>query len=233
MEVINSNKETAGEGNTDINSRGHARSAVKPVLAVCIIVLLLAGIIFLVGFIYKPNSVIPENKQDDVVTTDNKQDNATSSLSTFFDGCKPLQENCSSGTDCISASICGEGVYETCEIYDCGDTYGVYTLSATGGASYKQAKTDKSMAQSEPVACKVLMLEALEQECVDNKLQIKVKLNTQGECKVNDFVVLYDGKENQPNTFVSLGNNVYSIEVSTCGDISDIVPRSAGGVPLL
>lgn len=234
MEVINSNEESAGESYADTKNGGHARSVVKQVLAVCLIVLLLAGIIFLVGFIYKPNPVILENKQDDAVTTNNKQDDATSSLSIFFDDCKPLQENCTSGTDCISASICGEGIYETCEIYDCGDTYGVYTKSGGGSVNtYKQAKADKNITQSEPKVCKALTVETLQQKCVDNKMQLKVKLTTEGECKISDFIILYDSKENQPNTFVSLGDNVYLIEVETCGGLTDITPRTEGGIPIL
>jgi len=234
MEIINPDNESTGEGNTDINSGEHTRSAVRPMLAVCLIVLLLAGIIFLVSFIYRPNSIISENKQDDTVTPEDSQDNAPASLSNFFADCKPLQEKCSSGTDCISASICGEGVYETCKIYDCGDTYGVYTQSGAGNVNrYKQAKADKNIAQSEPVACKGLTVEALEQKCVDNKMQVKVKLTTEGECKINDFIILYeDSKENQPNTFVSLGKNIYSIEVKTCGPIIDITPRTEGGVSI-
>ena len=232
MEVIDSNKENIQEGNKNINSGGRERFVIKPVFVVAIVFLLLLAVALFISFSSKSK---PANPEDNAVnTSEDASGNASTSPSTFFDDCKLLPENCSSGADCIPSTICGTGVYETCKVYDCGDTYGVYTKSAAGGVNtFKQVKADKDLAQSEPVACKGLAVEALEQKCVGGKMQLKVKLTTQGECKIEDFIVLYDGKDNQPNTFVSLGNNLYSIEVSTCGDISEITPRTAGGVPIL
>jgi len=235
MEVVNSDEEDATAGNKGISGGSHIRYVIKPTLAIVIVVLCFAGIVFLVYSNSKISPAILENKQEDAtVTSEDEQDDVLMAGGSSFADCKPLQENCTSGTDCISSSICGEGIYETCEIYDCGDTYGVYTQSGGGSVNiYKQAKADKNIAQPKQEVCKGLAVEALEQKCTDNKMQVKVKLTTEGECKIDDFIVLYDNsKENQPNTFVSLGKDMYSIEVKTCGRMTDIIPRTEGGVPI-
>jgi hypothetical protein len=85
--------------------------------------------------------------------------------------------------------------------------------------------------QAQRDACSGSM-QTLEEKCVDGKMEVKVKLATKGECKINTFALIYKDQGAQPNKFSSLGDNTYSIEVYGCGTVDEIIPGTKEGLAL-
>lgn len=149
-----------------------------------------------------------------------------------FKDCKILAENCVDVTKCGFNVYCGDGIFADCRVYDCDGNYGVYTKDVSGNINFKnEAKTDESAIKEVRDACDGTM-QILSQDCVDNKMEMKLKLKTNGECEIENFATIYGDAGAQPNAFVALGNGVYSITANTCETISEIIPAARGGVGL-
>jgi hypothetical protein len=68
-------------------------------------------------------------------------------------------------------------------------------------------------------------MDVFEHNCIDGKMELKVKVSTAGQCQVGGFDIAYDGKGNQPNTFNQINDFTYSVELDKCGNITAISPR--------
>jgi hypothetical protein len=75
-------------------------------------------------------------------------------------------------------------------------------------------------------------MDVLSQECVEGKEKIKVKIATQGECKIGGFAVIYEGTGTEPNSFVVSADGTYEITALACGTVSKIVPATENGISL-
>ncbi|MDD3006903.1 MAG: hypothetical protein PHX30_05000 [Candidatus Pacebacteria bacterium] len=149
----------------------------------------------------------------------------------YFKSCKLLEAKCLD-IGCKYYSRCGDGNYDSCRIYDCGDTLGVFTENVKGKQDANwQAKPDLAAVAAKKEACAGTM-EVLSQECVGGKEQIKVKIVTEGECKIGGFAVIYEGIGTEPNSFEALENSIYSITALSCGTVSRIVPATENGISL-
>lgn len=149
----------------------------------------------------------------------------------YFKDCKLLEAKCLD-VGCNYYSRCGDGNYDTCKIYDCGDTFGVFTENTDGKQdANRQQKPDMTAIAAKKVACAGKM-DVLSQECVEGKEKIKVKIVTQGECKIGGFAVIYEGIGTEPNSFVALEDSTYEITALACGTVSRIVPATENGISL-
>lgn len=149
-----------------------------------------------------------------------------------FKDCKILREDCLNDSDCDLFSFCGDGSYKICKIYDCGETYGVFTQDYAGNtATGKKAKPEEEIVQAKKDACGESM-KIVEQRCSDGKMQVMVKLDPEGECEIGGFILLYEDTGSQPNKFTALKGNNYFITADTCGKITGIVPQTEEGIPI-
>lgn len=204
----------------------HYLSTIKTALIVCavsVLLLIVSGVVFFK--LYKA----PVQEQ----VSQHNQNNAVITLSDgFFKDCSILRENCTGKVDCIAYSVCGAGGYDVCRIYDCGDSYGIFTQDGDGNTNaYRRKKSVNNVLQSAKEACNGIV-NILEEKCVDGKMQLKVRLSTPGQCKIENFIISYDDSGNQPNTFVAAGNDTYMINLDTCGTVTAITPQTEGGVPI-
>lgn len=148
-----------------------------------------------------------------------------------FKDCSMLEENCMD-TSCTFYSSCGKNGWQSCKVYDCGNDYGIYSVGENGDVEIKkEAKLDNKAIEAEKEACKGTM-EILEQNCVDNKYQAKVKLTTKNGCEIGSFFIFDENDQPQPNSFISADDNTYIITADSCLKITDIIPASVNGIAL-
>lgn len=149
----------------------------------------------------------------------------------YFKNCQLLEKECLD-IDCKYYSRCGDGNYQACRIYDCNDTYGIFTEDLNNKQNVSnQPKPDMEAIIEQKNACAGSM-QVLSKECVAGKEEIKVKITTQGECKIGGFAVIFDGAGTEPNTFKELGDNTYAITALACGNVTQIVPATPNGISL-
>lgn len=148
-----------------------------------------------------------------------------------FKDCQLIESKCLD-ISCNYYSRCGDGHYEACRIYDCGDKIGIYTEDADGKQNtQRQAKPDKAVIQERKQSCKGTM-ETLSDECVNGEEKVKVKIVTEGECEIVAFTVIFNEAQTKPNTFTALGDGTYEITATSCGNVTRIVPATKGGISL-
>jgi len=208
------------EKNDSMAGKEHRRLVAELLFVVCVIfALLLAcdpGSIFFTGF------KCLENNQTDAVIDPVVR----------FKDCKILKEDCPNGNDCNLFSLCGEGSYKVCKIYDCGDTYGIFTRDSEDKLeARREAKYNEDVVQAKKDVCGK-SLQIVEQKCVDNKMQVTVKLTPRGDCKIGGFTLVYEGTVVQPNEFTELQDNNYLITANTCGKVTGIIPQTEEGISI-
>lgn len=149
----------------------------------------------------------------------------------YFSNCSLLESECLD-LDCKYYTQCGDGSYDICRVYDCGDTYGVFTENTDGKQeASKRKKPDLSAVAAKKKDCAGTM-EILSQDCVEGKEQIKVKIATRGECKIGGFAVIFEGSGAESNDFTALADGTYAITALSCGTVSRIVPATDSGISL-
>ena len=155
----------------------------------------------------------------------------TAESDAYFQDCKLIEKDCKD-TSCNMYIWCGDGDRQVCRIYDCGDTYGIFTKDSKDNIITKRKdKPDTEARQAQADACSG-SIQRLEEKCVDGKMQMKVKLNTKGECKINTFALIYKDAGAQPNQFSSLWDNTYLVTSYSCGTVEKIIPGTKEGIAL-
>ncbi len=148
-----------------------------------------------------------------------------------FKDCQLLESKCLD-IGCNYYSRCGDGHYEACRVYDCGDKIGIYTEDADGKQNTeRQAKPDKAAIAEKKRSCKGTM-ETLSDECVNGEEKIKVKISTEGECEIVRFAVIFNEAQTKSSTFKSLGGDIYEVTAASCGNVTRVVPATKGGIAL-
>lgn len=149
----------------------------------------------------------------------------------YFKNCQILEENCLD-IGCNYYTSCGDGNYDMCRVYDCGDTLGVFTEDSEGKQNAEnQAKPDTDAISTQRESCKGTM-DILSDVCVKGEEKIKVKIATEGECKIGDFAVIFEEAGAKASTFEETGDNTYEITAIACGIVSKIVPATPNGISL-
>ena len=203
-----------------INEDTRSRFALK--LLVVVFVIFTLCIVYMLGKIYFINPDVSENSQSNEIID----------LAARFRDCKILKEDCLNSNDCNLFSLCGKGSYKICKIYDCASTYGVFTQDFEGNIDIeRREKSDKVAVQAKKDAYGK-SIEIVEQKCVDDKMQVMVKIASEGECKIGRFILLYEGTGAQTNKFTALKGNNYFITADVCGKITKIVPQTEEGIPI-
>lgn len=182
-----------------------------------IVKVFLLALIFILGGYYFRDTLFPDPQIDP---------------DAHFKGCKLIAENCVDVTTCVMNPYCAGGAITDCRIYDCANKYGVATRDAAGKISFREeAKPDEGATDATRAACKGAM-EVTDRKCVDGKTKIDLKLDTQGECPIESFAVIFKEAGVVNSEFISKGDGTYSITADTCGTIDQIIPAATGGIGL-
>lgn len=213
--------EGAGQEDNNKSSSVQARFIRRLMVVVCVLSILF--IVCMLGKLFPKNPEAPASEQNNTVIDSDAS----------FKDCKILERNCLNKDDCNLYSLCGDGSYKICEIYDCVDTYGVFTQDYEGDVNMerKAKSVEERSVQKKKNACGG-GIQIVEQKCEDGKMHVMVKLSPAGECKIGGFTLLYESIGSQPNRFTALKGNNYFITAETCGKITGIVPQTEEGIPI-
>lgn len=147
-----------------------------------------------------------------------------------FRGCDILAENCTDVVSCGLNVYCGDGRFNDCRVYDCGNSYGIFTEDVEGKIEFKNdTKADANIENSIRDSCTGKM-EILSSACVGQKTEIKVKLTTKGKCEIEEFSIVDKNVGSVPNTFIIEEDGTYSITAGICVEIAEIIPAAKGGI---
>lgn len=145
-------------------------------------------------------------------------------------GCAILEDNCRD-VDCAFYNLC-DGVQKQCQVYDCGKEYRIVKTDAEGRTETKnEPKSDADAIVAEQDSCRGEM-HILEQGCVDDHFQARVRLQTQGECEIGYFVLTLKEFGNVQSESESLGDGSYLITTDRCGQATRIGPVTKDGMYL-
>jgi hypothetical protein len=149
----------------------------------------------------------------------------------YFKDCTLLNGQCTDAS-CDKYSYCGDDSFQACRVYDCQDTYGVYTADLDGQGHIKnEPKPNMNQVLSEKDACSG-DLQVLSQDCVNGSMQIKVKISTKGECKIGGFTLAFAETGTRANDFTAAGDGTYLVTADSCGTVSTITPQTEDGIAL-
>ena len=158
----------------------------------------------------------------------------TGKFASYFPGCGLIYDDCLD-TTCGLYFLCNEEKYLTCEIYDCGEEFGIGTEDKNGKIrTMKEIKVDKDKVEELVSKCRGGSLSVIDKKCVENRLEVNVNLNIGGKCEIKNFMVEYDlGEEKKFSSvdkFSDLGGNKYLITINNCDDFAKLIAVGEGGV---
>ncbi len=191
----------------------------------------------IVGVLIQMNRSHDDKEKSDVSKTEAVKVEDEIIFALDFPGCELLNSKCL-GTECDQYFLCGDKKYSVCEIYDCGEEFGIGTKDENGKIEKcRKMKEDREKIVRIKDKCRGTV-EALESDCVDEKLEIKVKVITNGDCRIEGFWVGHKNKENgekissKPVKFSSLGGKLYLVATDSCEEISELIAIGENGISI-
>ena len=156
-------------------------------------------------------------------------------LGDYFPGCELITENCLDSS-CRYYFLCNDKKYAKCEIYDCGEDFGVGTMDEKGKISAgKKIKQDREKIKKAINKCRG-SVEILSSECAEENLRIKVKVSTAGDCGIKGFIAGYGGEEKKlfksAADFSVMEDNSYLVVLNGCEEITKLIAVGEGGVSI-
>ncbi|MEA2098064.1 MAG: hypothetical protein U9P70_03250 [Patescibacteria group bacterium] len=165
------------------------------------------------------------------------RDNPIENFSDYFPGCNLINDSCLS-TNCDKYFLCNDKKYVTCEIYDCKKEFGIVTVDESGKIkTSRKIKDDRERITEIKSRCDG-KLEILKNECIEEKLEMQVKVETVGDCVIGDFMVIYKPSDNTSERrvasaeFSGLGDRLYLVKTNNCEEISELVAVGDSGVSI-
>lgn len=150
----------------------------------------------------------------------------------YFKDCTLLSSKCVDET-CRYYTQCGDQSYQDCRVYDCSNTYGVYTLDleGKGHVNNDNPKPNLDVVKAQKEACQG-DLSVLGEECVNGQTRLQVKIATAGDCQIGGFTLLFENMGAIAPDFVARGDGTYDITANSCGKLTTITPKTTGGISL-
>ena len=210
----------------------------KPKTNVFIFLLILTMIIFGILLICMNEVLFKDNNRTTTGLPGVKMDkNSENKFEAYFPGCKILENNCVD-SKCDKFFLCNDKEYLTCEIYDCVQDYGIGTMDVEENIKIgKKIKYDRELAEKMIEKCRG-DIELKDSNCIKDKLELKIKVSTQGECVIRSFKTAYKD-ENDPESMryvnadsFTLENDLYLVTFDSCGEYLKIIAVGGGGVSI-
>ncbi len=145
-----------------------------------------------------------------------------------FKNCQTLADSCVDKS-CSYLFLCNETEFSDCQVYDCGDKYGVLIKDKSGKTNSKTvAKPDQAKVQEMIDKCRGSFEVVEKNNCENGEAKAKIKLDAQGDCKIVSATMAIGGKTRIAG--VERDGEFYNLSVKSCGEISDIKITGEGGV---
>ena len=163
--------------------------------------------------------------------------NSENKFEAYFPGCEIIENDCVD-SKCDKFFLCNDKKYLTCEIYDCVQDYGIGTIDVEENIKIrKKIKHDRELAEKMIEKCRG-DIEVRDSNCIDNKLELKIKVSTQGECVIRSFKTAWQDENNSElmkyvnaDSFVS-EDGLYSVTFDSCGEYLKIIAVGGGGISI-
>ncbi len=152
-----------------------------------------------------------------------------------FAKCKVLSDSCKN-SDCKLFFLCNENEAELsdCQVYDCGDNYGVRITSKAGNIQEKiREKTspcDNKKIQDMIARCSGSFEVIEKKNCENGEATAKIKLNVKDDCEIKSATMAINDKMRIAS--VKRDEGFYIVSVKSCGEISNIKLIGGGGVAI-
>jgi hypothetical protein len=159
-----------------------------------------------------------------------------SEFASYFPGCDLINNSCLS-SKCDQYFLCNDKKYLACEVYDCGENFGIGTKDENGKINIeRKIKQDREKIIKMVSKCKG-KIEIIDSVCESEKLKIQAKVTTAGDCKIEAFMAAYGGDQTESKSFMSaefsdLGNDLYAVEIGRCDNILEVIAVGEGGVSI-
>ncbi len=151
--------------------------------------------------------------------------------------CQYIAESCQDES-CKYFSLCREeGKFEECQVYDCGEDYGLVITKKEGERPNRIIKTlpkERKIMTSEEIKdirqrCQG-KVEILEQKCESGELNLKTKVVTKGKCEIQSFIAKID-KEAFIFKFEK-ANDFYNLSLNFCPEKFEVIAVGEGGIAI-
>lgn len=198
-----------------------------------VVLIVLLFFVILVSNRTNKNEINEENGAEITDSSGDKKAKFTS----YFAGCGLLNDKCLD-TNCDQYFLCnGEG-YSVCEVYDCGAEFGIGTMDESGKINIeRKAKDNKEKIIKVKNKCGGA-LEIVESGYANERLEVKVKITTAGDCEISGFlaackdVKIGEGGGFKPAKFSDLGDDFYLVNVNNCGEMAEIIAIGENGISI-
>ena len=147
-----------------------------------------------------------------------------------FKNCQMLASSCVDKS-CPYLFLCNAAEFSDCQVYDCGEKYGVLIKDKSGKINQRTvAKPDQTKVQEMVSKCRGSFEVIEKNNCENGEAKAKVKINVQGDCKISSATMAINGKARIAG--VEQNGEFYNLSVKSCGEISDIKITGEGGVAI-
>lgn len=195
-----------------------------PVIFVAVLMLLFLCV---VGALFQAYISSPE-KENNVPAKTVDLDSETK-FASYFPGCNLMNGECLN-SNCDQYFLCSDGKYISCEVYDCGEEFGVGTMDENKKIdTFRKIKDEREKLKEIKNECQGTV-EILENQCLDENLIVKARVSTAGDCKISGFFVSYGEQKKPVLKFSNLGSELYAVSVSGCNDISQLIAIGKNGI---
>ncbi|MEA3344457.1 MAG: hypothetical protein U9Q16_02135 [Patescibacteria group bacterium] len=141
--------------------------------------------------------------------------------------CEVLYENCRN-INCRYYDMCNIVDFETCVIYDCGSGIKAEIKDEQGEIiTNERPKVDMEEVYSTIQSCKGTT-QIITNQCVAGKKELKVKVETKGDCPINAFAV-NQGKNDYAAEFEEKDDYFY-LTLRNCNKITKLIAIGEKGV---
>lgn len=214
------------------NKKVNISLAFMGIFAAVLIILLF----YIVGVLIQlKESEMPKNGVD----SSNSQTHIekTGKFASYFPECGLINDKCLDAS-CVKYFLCNDKKYSVCEIYDCQEEFGIATEDEDGKINIKRKIKDERKKIVEIKNRCNGTLEILKSDCVEEKLEMQVQVNTAGNCVIEGFMAVYkigeDASEKsfKPAKFSNLGNGIYLVRTSNCNEILELIAIGEAGVSI-
>jgi len=172
------------------------------------------------------------DKEDNISKTEVVDSGDEVIFTSYFPGCNLLNSKCLD-MECDSYDLCSDKKYLVCEIYDCGEEWGIGTKDKDGKTNIQRKIKDNKKKIIEVKGRCNGTVEILESNCVNERLEIETRVITDGNCKIEGFWIGYEEKgSSKPAKFSSLGNGLYLVVTNNCEKISEIIAMGENGISI-
>lgn len=158
-------------------------------------------------------------------------------FASYFVGCDLLNGKCLNA-NCDQYFLCSDKNYSACEIYDCGEDFGVGTKDQGGKIDViKKTKQEREKIKRILDKCRG-SLEIFGNVCENGKLKAKVKVSTAGSCEIEGFLASYKNAGNMEENklerveFSKISEGLYLVNFNNCAEMLELTAVGENGISI-